>query len=589
MDKSDIRIQDTGAEIMNFIKKYAPIFAAAALILILSLILAGTYLLKQLTPSEERADLNEYFGLIEEWDVAILYEGVLVENDARYMDGHLYLSYSFVHDYINERFYWDSNENLLLYTTTTDVIKTEPQTADYYIGTKKQTGDFGEIVKLDGDLVFVNIEYVDAYSDLKYEFYSEPNRLVMEVSERYYQQAEVKTDTEIRTLGGIKNPILTTVTKGMQVEILLWDNKWTMVRSEDGYVGYIKTSCLSKETEGKVELELTVEEFQHQFAEGTICMGWHQVNRTSDNNKISELLSESKGLNVVSPTWFYLNDNQGGIASLASKDYVDYCHSQGVEVWGLVSNLTNKSVDSTIVLTNTSYRENLVNNIIAKAIEYELDGINLDLEALDHAVGDGYIQLIRELSLKCHANRLTLSVDNYVPTAYTAFYNRSQQALFADYIIIMAYDEHYVGSDPGSVSSIGFVTQGIEGTLEEVPANQIVLGLPFYCRLWEETPEYNEEGDLVSVSVSSTAYGFNGAERAVTNGGAEPVWDDTVGQYYAEFIKDGKTYRIWMEEERSLELKLQKMKEYGLAGVSFWKLGLEREETWNTVIKYLGN
>lgn len=574
---------------MKLNRKIAIVLAAVAFIFVLVLILLGSFLIKKYTPSDERADLNKYFSLTKEEDMAIVIEGTLAEENARYIDGQVYLPYSFVHNYVNERFYWDYNENLLLYTTTDTIVTTEPLTADYYVGNKKNTGTFGEIVKLDGEMVFINIGYVDLYADLKYQIYEEPNRVIIETKTRTFQEIMVKKDGEIRELGGIKSPILKNIKKGDVIEIVQSGDKWTKVRTADGFVGYIKNKCLGKISENKIEVDVTVEEFNHQFAEGTICMGWHQIDTASDNKKVTQIVEQTKGLTVISPTWFYLNDDQGGIGSFASADYVDYCHSRGIEVWALVSNLVNKSVDTTTVLTHTTYRENLVNKIISKAIEYKLDGINLDLEALDREVGDSYIQLIRELALKCHANGLTLSVDNYVPTAYTAFYNRAQQTLYADYIIVMAYDEHYVGSDAGSVSSIGFVTQGIEGTLLEVPANQIVLGLPFYCRLWEETPVYNEDGELVSISTSSTAYGMNGAEKALSNNGVEPVWDETLGQYVAEFKQDGKTYRIWMEEERSLELKLQKMKEYGLAGVSFWKLGLERDKTWNTIVKYLNN
>ena len=224
-------------------------------------------------------------------------------------------------------------------------------------------------------------------------------------------------------------------------------------------------------------------------------MGWHQVTVPEANSSIASVLQNSKGLNVISPTWFYLNDNDGNIANLASADYVKYCHDQDVEVWGLVSNLENSQVSTTEVLTHTSKRENLENQIIAAAIEYDLDGINLDFEALSNEAGDAYVQFIRELSIKCENNDLVLSVDNYVPSSYTEFYNRAEQAVFADYVIIMAYDEHYSGSeDIGSVSSIGFVQNGVKDTLKEVPPEQTILAVPFYSRIWELTPKAGSGG-----------------------------------------------------------------------------------------------
>ena len=191
-------------------------------------------------------------------------------------------------------------------------------------------------------------------------------------------------------------------------------------------------------------------------------MAWHQVTTKEANNNVANVIAATKGLNVISPTWFYLNDNDGNLMDLASTDYVDYCHSQGIDVWALVNNLENDEADSTEVLTHTSKRKKMANQLIAAAIQYNLDGINLDFEALPQEAGDAYVQFIRELSLKCENNGIILSVDNYVPMEYNRFYNRREQANFADYIIIMGYDEHYAGSDEGSVASIGFVEEGIK-------------------------------------------------------------------------------------------------------------------------------
>ena len=254
--------------------------------------------------------------------------------------------------------------------------------------------------------------------------------------------------------------------------------------------------------------------------------------------------------------------------------------------------------DTTEVLTYTSRRENLINNLISAAIQYNLDGINVDFESLDPAVGDSYIQFIRELSLKCANNGIVLSVDNYPPTAYTAFYNRAEQAVFADYVILMGYDEHYVGSEEaGSVASIGFVRQGVADTLQDVPADQLILGMPFYTRVWSETP-VSEDGAAISdtenTSDSYTLFeldcysaSMNETQNLISANGAIPVWSDTDGQYYVEYINGGVTYKIWVEDSASLEEKLKVLQENQLAGGAFWKLTLEDPTVWDTIIKYI--
>jgi spore germination protein YaaH len=309
------------------------------------------------------------------------------------------------------------------------------------------------------------------------------------------------------------------------------------------------------------------------------------MNNSSANSNVSTLLASTKGVNVLSPTWFRLSDNEGNLESLASIDYVNYCHSQGVEVWALVSNLEKKDVSTAEVLTHTSKRQNLVNQIVAKAIQYNLDGINLDFEELGPSeVGDAYIEFVRELSLKCENNGIVLSVDNYVPTEYTSFYNRAEQAEFADYVVIMGYDEHYSGSDAGSVASLSWVRQGVTDTLQEVPADQVILGMPFYTRIWELTAS---EGSDTYDQVSSQAYSMRDAENFVSANGATKTWLDDCGQNYVEFSTGSKLYKIWLEDSSSAEARLKVMDENHLAGASFWRLGLETSDIWDTILKYM--
>jgi spore germination protein YaaH len=317
-------------------------------------------------------------------------------------------------------------------------------------------------------------------------------------------------------------------------------------------------------------------------------MAWHQVFSQEANSEIATVLAATKSVNVISPTWFYLNDNAGNLSDLGSIDYVNYCHAQGVEVWALFSNLENQEVDTAYVLTHSSLRHHLVDEMIAKAIQYDLDGINLDFESMSQTdVGEAYIQFVRELSLKCAENGIVLSIDNYVPSDYTAFYDRAEQANFADYVVIMGYDEHYAGSDAGSVASLGWVEEGVTNTLSEVPAEQIILGMPFYTRVWSLTPVSDESDTEMKYDVKSEAYGMSAANKLVAANNAEKQWLADCGQYFVEYEKAGILYRIWLEDAESLEKRLQLLDEYALAGASFWKLGLETSDIWDTVEEYI--
>lgn len=568
-------------------KKYIPILAATGLVVVLCIIMAASFLIKRYTPTKEREDLATHFHVTQENQRAIILNGELLEEQAIIVDGQNYVEYKVLHDRMDNRYYWDNNESKLLYTTADTTYMTESGSNDYYIGNKKKSLDSGVIVKLSGEQILVNLEYAKMLSTMEVELYEGPARIVMNTMERSIKEVVVNEDAQIRVRGGIKSKILTDVKEDETIEIIEKLENWTKVLTKDGICGYIKNSVLSDEKETTIAPEEKNAEFKHEFVEGTINMAWHQATNSASNAQVANILAQTKGINVISPTWFHLNNSKGSISSIASKDYVNYCHAQGVAVWGLVSNLEDKSVDTTQVLTTTSYRETLVSNLISKAIEYKLDGINVDIEAVAPEVGDGYIQFIRELSLRCHANGIVLSVDNYVPTDYTAFYRRKEQANYADYVVIMAYDEHYAGSEAGSVSSIGFVRDGVANTLKEVPANQIILGLPFYTRVWELTPVTNDDDEIISYETKSQATGMSTSKNMAKVNGAELIWNEECGQYYTEYENSGKLYQIWFEDEASMELKLEEATKNELAGVSFWKLGFEDSTIWNTISKYI--
>lgn len=578
-------------------KKIMPVFVAVVFIVVVGLIAVCTALLQRYMPGKERVDLQEYYNLTAEDDMAVILNNEKTEAVCKYVDGHAYLSYEFVHDQLNQRFYWDTNENILRYTTPADVISVNAGSNEYSVTKEKNTESY-TIVRVDGNAMYLAVDFVQKYTNIDFSIQEEPNRVLITSRWGDIQTATVKKNTEIREKGGIKSDIVADVTKGTVVTVVEAMDEWARVCTQDGMIGYLKNKTLTGIQNQTISRDFEEPRFTHLLKEEKVNMAWHQVTSEDANSQIANVLQKTKGINVISPTWFYLNDNKGNIKSLASSSYVRYCHENGVEVWALISNLENPDVDTTAVLTYTSTRDYLTNQIIAAAIEYDLDGINLDFEELKGEVGDGYIQFIRELSIKCKNNGIVLSVDNYVPSGYTAFYNRAEQAMFADYVVVMAYDEHWGnsenGSGEGSVASIGFVTDGVENTLKEVPAQQIILGMPFYTRVWECVPKGDDvpeaeraSEDYVPYTVNSSAVGMEEAERRVSANGAEKVWSEADGQNYAEYVYEGNTYKIWLEDESSMELRLQLMKEKNLAGASFWKLGLEKSSIWDMIIKYI--
>lgn len=574
-------------------KKVMPVLVAVIFVIVIGLIAVGTMVVQKYTPSKEPSDLKAYYHLEEEDDIAIVFNNEITGQVCKYWDGHVYFTYEYVHNTLNQRFYWDKNENILRYTTPDNVISVNAGGSQYMTG--KTPSDEGyTIVRVDGDIMYLALDFVQKYTNLEFSIHENPNRLLITDTWGAIQKADLKKKTQIREKGGIKSPVVAELEKGTTVTLIDEVDEWARVITDDGMIGYLKKKTLGTSREEITSHEFEEPVFPHLLRDKKITMAWHQVTSQEANDQVANVLQETKGINVLSPTWFYLNDNSGNIKSLASTSYVNYCHQNNIEVWALISNLENREVDTAAVLTHTSTRDYLVNQIIAAAIEYDLDGINLDFEELSGEVGDAYIQFIRELSLKCRNNGIVLSVDNYVPSSFTAFYNRREQAVFADYVVIMGYDEHYSGSEEaGSVASIGFVTKGVDDTLLEVPPEQTILGMPFFTRVWECTPKENvpeneqADEDYIPYTLNSQAVGMSEAENRLNINGVEAVWSEEDGQYYGEYAIDGITYRIWMENDASMEQRLSLMKNRGLAGASFWKLGLEKSSIWDTILKYM--
>ena len=557
----------------------------AVAVLAMVLLVGGVAYVKKYAPTKEHMDLADYFTVYHENEAAVVLNGEFekLAEDSPYgyaivKDGQPYLEIGFLKEYVDDGFVYDSTEVTLRYATDIEVYTATVGSNDYFID--KSNNSLGHPVVLAQDgTVYVAVDYIELLAgEGCISYFEKPDRVFVDTFGTKYDIGIVSRKSQIRKLNGPKSPVLEDVKKGDQIYVLRDTGKWSYVFSDNGVCGYIKNRAF--EIAGNIEYNVDDERTYNHISIGNdISLLWHQVTSQAANGDIANVLANSGNVKVISPTWFYLNDNKGGIASIASSNYVSICHSNNVQVWGLVSNLENPDVDTTTVLNTTSARDTLVNNLIAQAITYGLDGINVDIEQLAAEAGDGYIQFIKELSIKCEKNDIILSVDNYVPTASSGVYNRKEQAKYADYVVIMGYDEHYGGSqEAGSVASLGWVEEGVKATLDEVPAEQVILGMPFYCRVWE----INTEGN-----VSSTAYGMNAIQSYLRTNGVATAWDDSVGQFYGEYAKGDVTYKIWVEDETSIEEKLKVMDKYNLAGGAFWKKGFDTTGVWNIIAKYL--
>lgn len=557
-------------------KQLVPILVAMLLIILVAVAGIVTGFIKKYTPSDTRMELADYYHT-GEGEAALILQDTISEAKGKIVDGRAYLPYSVITNEMGGRFYWDKESEKMLYTTATDTLEIKPEDTAYTIAGQTKQQDY-ILVKEIGEEFYIALDFVEQYMPIQGEVYDKPDRIVVSYKWGDINTVSVSKDTEVRYQGGIKSPILSDVKKGDTLILLEEMENWSRVMTTDGIDGYVEKKNLEKPQ--TTELSYTgeyKEDYSSLTREHKINLAWHQVTSEAANAALGETIQNMAGVNVISPTWFSVTANEGTISSLASADYVNEAHSRGMEVWGLIDNF-NPDVSTLETLSSRSSREHIIQKLLEEAQRVGLDGINVDFEALTEEEAPHFIQFVRELSVVCRANNLVLSVDNPVPQ-FTGFYNRKEQGIVADYVIIMGYDEHTTGSEEaGSVASLPFVKEGIEKTLQEVPKEKVINGIPFYTRLWTES----NNGTL-----SSEVMTMDAASQYIQENGIEVYWEKETAQNYGELLTDNGTQKIWLEDEQSIEEKMKLISQYELAGVASWKLGFERADVWNVISQYL--
>lgn len=563
-------------------KRILPVIIAILLILVIAGGALGKVLLDKYSYSKEEADWNEFYQVSESDRSAIILQDEMVEEQALIRDDVCYFDLATVHKYMNEVFYADMTEKLLLYANPTEVIRTTFGETSYT--TTEGTQDAGYVISfVEGDTVYVAADYVKLFTNYSYDCYDRHVQVYTEWGTR--QVAQLKKDTAVRLRGGVKSPILTQAAKGDTLEILEQMETWSKVKTSDSVIGYVENKRLGDITE---ETETPVTDYQEPeytalTSDSKICLGWHSIGGAGGNDTLYSMVSGTKGMNVIAPTWFSLTDENGSIRNFGTANYVTTAHNMGLQVWGVVDNFnyaneTGTAISTLNMLSSTTSRQNFVRNVTDAAVSLGLDGINVDFEQLSSDCGPHYVEFIRELSIQCRNRGLVLSIANYVPFNFNDYYRLDIQGQVADYVIIMGYDEHWHGSkDPGSVASISYVSGGLDRTLQEVPANKVVNALPFYTILWK-----TEGTDVTDEYIT-----MNNEADFMSRAGVTAEWDEETCQNYAEWTSGNATYQIWLEDAESIAVKLNMMATKNIGGVAVWRLGYGTQAAWELINAYL--
>ena len=544
--------------------------AAVALIGIISFA-AGRFI-----PTSSKRDPKEYFGIEGRDEVGVVVNGHVFETPGITLNEEIYLPIDEVSKNLNPGFFYSENENMFIITTPVEKIAVS--VAD--------SAEQNLFVSRDGKN-YISYNYLYQYTDMDGDVVlGDTDRIVIRTVFDYDMRT-VGEKAVVRERPTIRGLVLEKPEAGTQVSILESDGSmdagaWTRVTTPTGSTGYVENKYLEGDmihvTEDRVRPELI---YTHILREDKINMVFHQTDNQASNNMLAQSLGGVSGVNVIAPTWFYLESPEGDMSSVASDTYVATAHSRGLSVWTVANDFdgaVNSSKDTFSALSTYAGRSKIIDTIVSETVRVGADGINIDFEKVNADCAPYFQEFIRELSVSCRTQGLVLSIDAYVPT-YTKYLGRAELARTADYIVCMCYDEHTSGSETaGSVSSLPFVQKGIRDTLKEVPPEQTVIALPFFTRLWK----VNE-----NAAPTSSAMGMGEAAAWLSENAANVVWDEETGQNYAEAKGVDGTSKIWIEDAQSISEKMKEVMAAGCAGVAEWKLGLETQDIWQVISDHL--
>jgi glycoside hydrolase family 18 protein len=546
-----------------------------AAFVILIVVMAAMFMIVRYTPTKEKMNGYVFFNLDKSTDkTMVIIDGKQYSDTGVVTDGRHYLPQEFVADNINAGFYYDKESQAVLYSDSSYMYT-------YMSGKNVYTDDTGKTYNTDYPVVidingecFIAWEYIAEHTDCEYAYGSEPERINISIERENKQCVTVKKKSAVRYRGGIKSPVLEYVQKGDRLVYEDDLDDWIKVTTATGYTGYIKKTEAS-DTFEYIREEKNYETHNYNMKDDKVTLAWFQVSGVAGNSGIDNNIATASGVNVLAPTWYSVTDSSGSMSCYASVGLVNKMHQRGTDVWALVSDF-DTNVDFAALYSSKKARTNMVNTLINDAEKYGFDGINLDFENIKSAYAKDYLQFVRELSIACERKGLVLSTDNYKPEAYNRCYNLKEQSRFVDYVIVMAYDEHYAGTDAGSVASLPFVKEAVEATVQLVGKEHVIAGIPFYTRIWTTT-----DGNT-----TSRAVGMQAAVDQLNSDGQVALWNDDCGQYVASYTVGNSTRQIWFEEEKSIEAKMQIIQENNVAGVAGWKLGLEKSSVWSVISKY---
>ncbi|WP_017753928.1 glycosyl hydrolase family 18 protein [Calidifontibacillus oryziterrae] len=520
-----------------------------------------------------------------EFNHPIIYNGTIYGVEGLLEGDEVYLPFSFIKDVIDEDVIFDESSQSIILTTNDQVIQLPNKKLQYFVNEQPVSLQFPAVKDNDG-FQYVAAEPLLSIYPYVFEYVPETGAIVVQKHGAIILPATIQEDAselKIREYPSWFSAYVDEVSAGEQVFIEKDEKNYYYIRKQNGIAGFISKNDVVLKEPTIVTLDSFTERKplpQRELA-WPIYLTWEAVYSKNPN---TATISDMPGLNVVSPTWFSLKNSEGDVSNLASLDYVKWAKSRGYHVWALFANGFSDPKQTHEALKDFTTRQKIIRQLLHYATIYELDGINIDFENVNLADQNLVTQFVKELTAYLHQAGLVVSMDiTFISSSenWSMFYDREKLANTVDYLMVMAYDEHW-GSSPvaGSVASLPWVENNLKKLLEVVPNERLILGVPTYTRIWKEqkTPGGN-------IEVSSKAYSMDGVNQWIQERGLEIQYDEKSGQDYVEYFneKEQATYKVWLENEKSLKKRTQLVHKYGLAGVASWNRSFTNDSAWSVI------
>ena len=486
-------------------------------------------------------------------------------------DGMIYLSLDYIKEYLDKDIEYDksSGEVRINNDHANKVLKLNEYEAKFNSGTIDLRAP---VIEKDGKVMLPIEAFIYDY-DVRLRYDKDIRLLLLDYRDKDYDLSKTTSETLLREGASKRSPIIKKLPQGEELYVYGDKGKYYKVRMTEGYAGYVLKKDLDENFE-KVSFKST----SKNISDGLINLTWDYTYAEHSEDKINQI-KDIKGLDVIIPTWFSIRNGNGDMIDRGNQNYIKKYNDLGIDVWAYLDNSFDPEITHE-ALSNEKIRKKIINKTLELCKKYGMKGINIDFEHTKIDDRDYITDFVREFRQVAGEDFIiTVDVTPQISADVTKEpYDRKALAEIADYMVVMAYDQHWGSSDKaGSVAQYKWVEGSINVLFRNIPNKKMILGVPLYTRIWKE-----DGGKVTSKTIS-----MDEVARIIASKGLKPVWDKESQQNYIEYQENGADYKIWIEDANSLEKKVSLVNKYNLAGVGSWRLGFETSNIWDVISKEL--